>query len=371
MTNLTPPKALTALIVISAALGVSMCQMPGLPTPRAVAALAPAPLPPAKPRPPKLRAPWMASLVLSTEGRTVFSVAYSPDGKRLAGGVGENKQDGLIYVWDTGTGKPLFRLCHIRGGRINNLAYSHDGKVIASAGVEVRLWDAATGKQIGAIKGARGSGPIAFAPDGKRLFGANEAEALTVWDISTGKAVRTFEGSKWGFGALSPDGKFVAGYGPGLDMPVKVWEVSTGKLLRTIEEKQSNLTFSPDGKRLLGIAFFGRIWLRDMDTGKEVFAVEKAHYRGARGKLAFTRDGTRIVSAAERKHTYTLFLEPWAPETDGEVKVFDAATGKELLAFETNKSMLWCGTPAPDGRRIAVSAVGYNGVKIWKFAEGD
>ncbi len=328
------------------------------------AALAQAPLPRAQPTSPKLYRPWRASLMLSSEHRTVWSLAYRPDGKQLAGGTGENNQDGITYVWDASTGERLLRLCHVQGGRITSVAFSPDGSVIATVGTEVRFWDARTGQQRGSLEGKFGS--VAFSRDGKHLLAANAGDGMKLWDVSTGKAVRTFEGSAWDVGAVSPDGNLVAGYGPGEKMPVKVWEVSSGRLLRTLGEDQSVLAFSPDNKRLAALAFYGRMWVRDVADDKEVFTVEQAHYRAARSRIAFTADGTRLVSTAERK--YSAFIpEPWHPETDVEVKVFDASTGKELLAFSPSRGALWCADVAPNGRRIAVSTSNYNGVAIWKF----
>ena len=72
----------------------------------------------------------------------VFSVAYSPDGKTLASG-GDDK---MIKLWDVTTGKELATLQEHTGG-VSSVAYSPDGKTLASGGGvygkpgEIKLWD--------------------------------------------------------------------------------------------------------------------------------------------------------------------------------------------------------------------------------------
>src|SRR5439155_11009451 len=83
----------------------------------------------------------------------VFSVAFSPDGKRIASG----SQDNMVKVWDAQTGKELLTL---KGhtGYVNSVAFSPDGKRIASgSGIlesgEVEVWDEQTGQETLTLKG--------------------------------------------------------------------------------------------------------------------------------------------------------------------------------------------------------------------------
>src|SRR6266568_3791559 len=77
----------------------------------------------------------------------VFAVAWSPDGKRIASGDG----DGLVLVWDAFTGGHTYTYCghadyypghYTSGAAVNSLAWSPDGKHIASASSDstVQVW---------------------------------------------------------------------------------------------------------------------------------------------------------------------------------------------------------------------------------------
>ena len=78
------------------------------------------------------------------------------------------------------------RLRH--GGRITGLAFSPDGKTLASSsrdGTTIRLWDATTGREIRQFQQEEaGIYSVAFSSDGKLLAGSGRG---TLWEIATGK----------------------------------------------------------------------------------------------------------------------------------------------------------------------------------------
>src|SRR5262249_36549364 len=70
--------------------------------------------------------------------RLVFSVAYSPDGTRLASAGG----DGTVRIWDSTTGKPLLNL-RAHGSEVYSVAWNADGTRLASQSWDgtVKVWD--------------------------------------------------------------------------------------------------------------------------------------------------------------------------------------------------------------------------------------
>jgi WD40 repeat protein len=127
-----------------------------------------------------------------------YSVAYSPDGKRLATGSGQ----GDVKVWDGRTGQEMLTLKGQHSDAVLSVAFSPDGKRLASGGsydntkeartVQLKIWDAQTGQELHALKGhtARVMS-VAFSPDGKRLASASEDKTVKVWDVQTGQETFT------------------------------------------------------------------------------------------------------------------------------------------------------------------------------------
>jgi len=129
----------------------------------------------------------------------VWSVAFSPDGTRLAGG----SSDQMIYLWDVSTleatNLPL-RTLRGHGSEVHCLAFSPDGKFLASGDKQgaVLLWDLQAPPNEQAVTRALvtyTNPPPIFSADGKLLATMSGTNEVTLWQVRTLERVRSFPGT--------------------------------------------------------------------------------------------------------------------------------------------------------------------------------
>ena len=183
----------------------------------------------------------------------VWSVAFSPDGKRLVAGGSEN----LLAVRDANTGEELLTLKGHKGA-VLGVGFSPVGARVVSGGADgtVKEWNATTGQEIRSFRGHTGAVfCVAFSPDGKRIVSGGDDNTIHVWGPSTlYESVLTLKGhtdAVLGV-AFSPDGKRILS--GSLDETAKVWDAVTGQESFALKGHKGPIlcvAFSPDGKRIV------------------------------------------------------------------------------------------------------------------------
>ena len=170
--------------------------------------------------------------ILTGHTDDVNSVAFSPDGARIASG----SDDQTIRLWDAKTGAAVGEPLRGHTGLVLSVAFSPDGARIASGSGDetIRLWDAKTGAAIGKpLQGhADWVNSIAFSPDGARIASGSRDETIRLWDAKTGAAIgEPLRGhTEWVESvesvAFSPDGARIASGSD--DKTVRLWNAKIG-----------------------------------------------------------------------------------------------------------------------------------------------
>ena len=292
---------------------------------------------------------------LENQTTTVFGVSFSPDGRWMA----TANYDNTIKIWDSQS----YRLVRTLSGHADwvcQAIFSPDGKMLASASHDgtAKLWDWANGKMVRSLDAQTTLVlGVAFDPTGRLLATAGKDRKLRIWDISTGKELRTLSGHTGEVTrvAFSPDGKMLAS--SSVDRTAKLWDVIRGVEIRTLRghaERVNSITFSPDGTQLATAGMDQLVKLWDVASGRSLESL-KGH-TGWVGGVAFSPDGARLASASD----------------DLTIKVWDITGGQQspMLMEEHGRIPSKLGvTFSPDGMRLAV--VGYDAkIRLWDTVSG-
>jgi WD40 repeat protein len=286
----------------------------------------------------------------------------SPDGSRLA--IGGPAADGNVRVYDTTTGELLLTLMgDARIDRVISVAFSPDGRRLASVGADriVRLWDTTTGHEVLTLRGHSDVvGRVLFSPGGQRLASASADGTVRVWDASPvdenpDPRIRTLGGQDGEFWcvAFSPKDSWLLA-SASADGFIKLWDAQTGQEVRALhghKEPPRCVAFSPDGRRLLSGSMDKTVKLWDVRTGKELRS--DGGFKVIVRSVAFSPDGKAFATGSHQR-----------------LQLRDTQTGRELLSRQADLEFVTFVTFSPDGKHLA-TAGHTRTAKVWDVTSGE
>jgi WD40 repeat protein len=264
--------------------------------------------------------------------------------------------DGVVQVWDAESGQEILHIDAHPGSRVYQAVFSPDGDRIATSSADntVKTWDANTGQELLTIsgfgEGAIGDGlfpgvlDVVFSPDGNKLATASGDGVAKVWDSWTGAELFSLDGDTSVLSRIqfSPDGSLIATASEESNATARlsVFDTNTGNEIwrQTIKQDRIwGLDFDPKGERIVTAGASGIIKLWEIATGKELMDVPD--YTASAGDATFSPDGSRLAIVGG----------------DG-LQIWDIKAKEKVFDLPIHSSWIWAVSFTSDGSKLATAS---------------
>ena len=254
------------------------------------------------------------------------------------------------------------------------VAYSPDGKLVATGAERVVLWDVPSMTKIVPLEYESVVWSVAFSPDGRWLVSTHGDGSIVIWDVANRELeanLRQHSGGVRGI-AFSQDGKRLATASE--DHSVILWEAASGRKEAVLSEHQTRVAavaFSSDGRWIVSVDQSAILIRRDLDRDQaplkivpskadaayfvaispdDRFLVTSFSIYSAETGAAVVPHGYwhNVYSAAFSDHGRLLI----GVTDQGEVVVLETATWREIARQRWTESALVSMSVSSDGRYL-------------------
>jgi WD40 repeat protein len=306
-------------------------------------------------------------LQLSGHSGAVNQAAWSPDGSQLAAA----GDDGTLLLWDGVSGEGQTSIQPVPSGGssaaseriVYSLAWSPDGSRIAAGSGDgyIRLWEVDSGENTLTLKAHEQAVTfLAWSPLEERLVSAGADGRARVWNIARDNMLLSLPYGNLLKGDWSPDGKtFVVGTDPGPDKSfegvVALWDIGSGKpIFETSADKDKTWSwlteYSPDGEFIL--ARPGLPW-PDMTDANSYYVLD-SQSGDIQRKLETGKDTLLLLPGVSPDGTLAA-----AGDIDGTIYFWEVSSGelvKTLTCLSWGHIVQW----SPGGSMIALLCYDYD-----------
>ena len=300
-----------------------------------------------------------AFLALLEAGGVIDAFLFSPSGDRLATVVPVAGTASQVCVFDIGSGERLTTL-RIPGSLSSNelvLAFSADGRrlLTSASDRDIEIWSVADGRlEQTLVNHAAVVTAAAWSDDGHQIATADRGGRICLWEAASGALQKQFVGHTGEVLALAfaADGECLASGGS--DGTIRIWSRSLTRPLDTLPLAGAPLAvaFSPTGKDLLIAAAGGDLEVWDVATVERRLMLPLAEASVA--MVCFSPDGNLLAAAVN------------SPGADGEIRVWEAASGRDVARLGGLERAAVGAAFSVDGERIV--ATSRRAVSMWSLA---
>lgn len=291
--------------------------------------------------------------------RFIRSIAYSSDSKYLVTG----SYDNTIKIWDASNGKELKTLLG-HTDRVRSVKFSPNGKWIVSGSDDktVRLWSVESGLEAVVFEGHTDIvRAVAFHPSGKIIASGSSDNTIKLWSTETVAEIKTLTGHTSDVWTLDfgSSGRYLASGGEKRSSEngeIYIWDYDTGKIVRTLELKSGTpiaLEISQD-EQILAVCtgnrekskdgwVNGRIEIWELFSGK-LSETLKAGRSITCTSLSFHKNGRLLASGDNQKS----------------IRLWDVKRGAQVKEMKGHLNLISSIAFSPDGTQLVSASTDRN-----------